>query len=400
MSELEKLERWAYLATGLLTINNLFIIRFSRAIVYYAVCMLLLGIMVFPIVKGKLYFGHPDFRTHRWFILYTVGLILVSTITVDGYDGLQFLIPNSIAMFCFAIIPAMATKEHFVPVMRTLYHTLPFMCVFFSGGVWTLNLVLIPYAILIIFIGEFSGAKKWILLVIAICVCWVSVMNVDRALLIKMLVALGIASSATFFTNIFYKWVNKVSWGLVIIPFIFVTIFAVSGFNVFEFDKYLSSARNDESGMYDDTRTNVYEEAVTSAINNNYVWFGRTLARGYDTEFILSRFKDLEYSKQTTERASEVAVLNLVTWGGLIYLLLFLIWQCHAIYMGLNKTNNRYTPMLALYVAFYWMFSWIENVQVFSMFYIYGIIIMAMCMSPEFREMDDDEFREMIHEIF
>ena len=83
-----------------------------------------------------------------------------------------------------------------------------------------------------------------------------------------------------------------------------------------------------------------------------------------------------------------------------MYLLLYFVLQCVVVYMGLKKTNNRYTPILALYVAFYWAFSWVENVQVFSMFYIYSIIIMAMCMSPEFREMDDDEFRNMVQEFF
>ena len=339
-------------------------------------------------------------RPYTWFMLYTIGLVVVSAFAVEGRDGLQFLIPNSIAMLCFAIVPAMATRDHLVPVLRTLFHILPFMCVFFSGGLYLLNLVLIPYSIVVLFLGEFKGAKRWILLAITLMVCVVSYINVDRALLIKMAVALAIGFTSAYMKRLFDKWVAAVSVGLLVSPFLFVLLFLTGRFNVFEFNKYMSNAQHDDSGMYDDTRTGVYEEVITSAIDNHYILFGRSLSRGYDTEFILGRFRDKDYSKQTLERSSEVAALNLFTWGGIVYLLLFFVWQCNVVYVGLKKTNNRYTPILALYVAFYWAFSWVENVQVFSMFYIFPIIIMAMCMSPEFREMDDDEFRNMVQEFF
>lgn len=387
------------MATGLLTINNLFIIRFSRAIIYYGVCAALLGIMVYPILKEKLFFKDSATRPYTWFMLYTIGLVIVSAFIVEGRDGLQFLIPNSLAMLCFAIVPAMATKEHLVPSLRTLFHVLPFMCVFF-GGIHPLDMVLIPFAIPMLFINEYPQKKRFILLIIAICVCFISFIYLDRAIFIKMAVALLIGYSSAFMTRLFDRWVSFVSLGLLIAPFIIIPLLLLGTFNIFEFNKYISSAQQDESGLYDDTRTNVYLEVFNSAMENDYVMFGRSLSRGYDTEFILSRFSDLDYSKQTVERVSEVAALNLFTWGGLVYLMLYFIWQCNIVYLGLKKTNNRYTAILALYVAFYWTFSWVENVQVFSMFYMYGIILMAMCVSPEFREMDDDEFREMIHEIF
>ena len=400
MTPIGKLERWAYLAAGLLTINNMFVVRFSRAIIYFFVCAILLAIMVYPVIKEKLYFRAPELRPYTWFMLYTIGLVVVSAYVVEGRDGLQFLIPNSIAMLCFAFVPAMATRDHLVPVLQTLFHVLPFMCVFFSGGLYLLNMVLIPYAILALFISEFKGPKGWILWAITLLVCVISYIIVDRALLVKMAVALAIGYASANMMRLFDKWVAAVSVGLLVIPFLFVILFLTGRFNVFEFNKYISNAQHDESGMYDDTRTGVYEEVIASAVDNNYVWFGRSLSRGYDTEFILGRYKDKEFSKQTLERGSEVAALNLFTWGGVVYLLLFFIWQCNVVYVGLKKTNNRYTPILALYVAFYWAFSWVENVQVFSMFYIYAIIIMAMCMSPEFREMNDDEFRDMIREMF
>lgn len=399
MKGLGKLEPLAYLAAGLLTVNNQFIIHFPRAIVYFIVCTLLLGVMLYPVFKEKLFRNVLSIRPYLWYMIYTIGLVIVSAFIVEGYDGMQFLIPNSLAMLCFGIVPAMAAREHLVPALRMCFHVLPFMCLFF-GGIHPLGMVLIPYALLMLFIGEFSNAKRWILLIIALFVCLLSYIYVDRAFVAKMGVALVIGFGVAHFPRLFEKWVNFLSWSLILLPFLFIFMYYSSGFNVFEFDKYLSSARGDESGMYDDTRTKVYEEVVNSAKDNNYIWFGRSLSRGYDTEFILSIDKSLEISKQTIERGSEVATLNLFTWGGLIYLLLYFIWQCNVVYLGLKKSNNRYTQVLALYVAFYWAFSWVENVQVFSLFYIYGIIIMAMCMSPEFREMDDDEFREMIHEIF
>lgn len=61
---------------------------------------------------------------------------------------------------------------------------------------------------------------------------------------------------------------------LMLLPIVFF-FFAQSGkFNVFDMDSYIKGSYTSSSGenMKDDTRTMLYEEAINSALDNNYLW--------------------------------------------------------------------------------------------------------------------------------
>ena len=75
------------------------------------------------------------------------------------------------------------------------------------------------------------------------------------------------------------------------IPFIFFTLGVTNTFNIFKIeeelgleDKYtLANSKGTEYSALIDTRTFLYAEEISSAINNNYVILGRSIARGYDS---------------------------------------------------------------------------------------------------------------------
>ena len=85
---------------------------------------------------------------------------------------------------------------------------------------------------------------------------------------------------------------SKILFGFLMLLPIVLFFFAQSGkFNVFDMDSYIEGTYTSSSGenMKDDTRTILYEEAINSALDNNYLWYGRTPGYGYDSKFVAAR---------------------------------------------------------------------------------------------------------------
>lgn len=56
--------------------------------------------------------------------------------------------------------------------------------------------------------------------------------------------------------------------------------------------------------------------------------------------------------------------------------------------------------MMGIILAFHWAFGWIENPYMFQILDMTLFFLMALCYSPEFRQMSDTEFRLFIQDIF
>lgn len=110
------------------------------------------------------------------------------------------------------------------------------------------------------------------------------------------------------------------------IPFIFFALGATGIFNVFNADEELgingkysmnTSDTEDVSALID-TRTFLYVEEINSAIKNNYVILGNSIARGYDSAFF-GHSIDLDLKTNRGERQScEVSILNVFNYFGLV----------------------------------------------------------------------------------
>src|SRR5690606_8010144 len=105
-------------------------------------------------------------------------------------------------------------------------------------------------------------------------------------------------------------------------------------FNIFNMEEYISGeyktqtlidGKLEETSLTADTRTLLYQETLTSAIKNNYVWHGRTPARGYESpSFGAFALEQLKTGK--LERfGSEVSILNIFTWTGIIGCILYFL---------------------------------------------------------------------------
>lgn len=199
-----------------------------------------------------------------------------------------------------------------------------------------------------------------------------------------------------------FKSIKFARVAFLIIPFVFFSLAATDTFNIFNIDEELgidgkysmkSGNGNEDISALTDTRTFLYVEEITSAVRNNYVIYGNSIARGYESAFFGSTI-DLDLKTNRGERQScEVSILNIFNYFGLVGCAIYYLIFSMASYSAIYKSKNRYVPIIGLYVAFRWTFGWIEDFSKFDLNYLFLWIMIGICFSPIFRNMTDSDFR-------
>lgn len=198
---------------------------------------------------------------------------------------------------------------------------------------------------------------------------------------------------------------SKILYGCLMLLPIVLFFFAQSGkFNVFDMDSYIKGSYTSSSGenMKDDTRTILYEEAINSALDNNYLWYGRTPGYGYDSKFVATR-EGTFYAESGVfpQRNSEVFAVNMFTWTGVIGLSSWFLFFSLFGYKVLNKARNRYIRALVVYVGFFWICDWISNYFVApSSGYMLLFMVIAICSQSKYQLMSDFEIETFFKRIF
>lgn len=184
-------------------------------------------------------------------------------------------------------------------------------------------------------------------------------------------------------------------------------ILGVTGtFNVFKMDEYIKGdyveVRQDSQGevieddLKADTRTFLYEEVLGTAQKYGTWWLGRSPARGNET----LHFAELAEVTGRPERLlNEVAILNVFTWTGSIAVFLYGWVFLQAGWLGLMRSRNGFAQAMGLFVTFRWAYAWIEDINIFSVNYLSIWIMIGICLSETFRNMDDQEVRQWFTEL-
>lgn len=187
---------------------------------------------------------------------------------------------------------------------------------------------------------------------------------------------------------------SKILYGCLMLIPIMLLFLALNGkFNIFDMDSYIKGTYTSSSGenMKDDTRTMLYEEAINSAINNNYLWYGRTPGFGYDSEFVAKREGTFYVESGVfPQRNSEVFAVNMFTWTGVIGLSAWFVFFILFGFKVLGRAKNRYIRALVIYIGFFWICDWISNYFVApSCTYMLLFIIIAICSQRKYQLMSD-----------
>lgn len=266
---------------------------------------------------------------------------------------------------------------------------------------------LVPY----VFIGLFFPLLnyKWKAVIILVFFITFFYGWASRSCLLRLSVAiiLGLifCSNSFIFIHKIIKPLTIIFW---LIPIIFFILGITGTFNVFNIDeelelstKYeiLTNFGEDKKSFAEDTRTPVYKDILSSAIQGDYYIFGHSIARGY---------KSYMFGEQTAEALggdflegerprSEISILNVFTYMGILGFLLYMFIFICSSYLAVFCSKNKFLPVIGLFVAFRWLYGWIEDFSLFNLNYFLLWIMIGICFSPIFRSMSNNEFKEWIY---
>ncbi|GEM_PF-3393316 len=265
---------------------------------------------------------------------------------------------------------------------------------------WFIAIVLIPfnvsysfyfhYFILIIPLWKSLSSTKKILIVLTIMY---SLRFLDpRAHIPKYLVdILLFALPYSFLKDKIIKLLHPI---LLLLP-IFLLVLGIYGiFNPFNMNDYINTDVKIQQGGETldatvDTRTVIYEDVISSAIKNDYIFTGRNLANGNDSRFVF-------YDQRNTNEAS---ILNHFTKMGLVGVSLYFLLFIYSTYLAIYKSNNHWTKLIGLYLAFRWIMTWIEDPELFSTMYLSIWLMMGICITSKIRKMTDIEIKNYLGKI-
>lgn len=267
---------------------------------------------------------------------------------------------------------------------------------------------LVPYSFMALFFKGLSVRNK-ILVFGAFCVTllWGSESRSD-VLKFCLCILLAVSFYYKKVETVLFRSIKFARVAFLILPFVFFTLAATDTFNIFKIDEELGidgkySMRDGNTGgdisALADTRTFLYVEEITSAIRNNYVVFGNSISRGYESAYF-GGDADFEFKINRGERQScEVSILNIFNYFGLVGCIIYFLIFSMASYNAIYKSKNRYVPIIGLYVAFRWTFGWIEDFSKFDLNYLFLWIMIGICFSPIFRNMTDSDFGLWVNKL-
>lgn len=376
-------------------------------------------VLLYCLWKQKVY-SHIGTFTNPYCI---VGLYLVWAIigivrgvfVAENYWEYKNLVNNSLILLFPICVYAFNSPILISRVLQTwLRYAIPAFFLFFCWVSGLTQFYLGPIFFFICFLPLVRNTKwKYLLLIIGLALLSYDIQD-QRSQFIKALFSFLIMLAVLmrkYLPDLMLRLAHAL---LHILPLVLLVLGLLGVFNIFSDTsevyngKFLSSKADKDGNHVDmsaDTRTFIYYEVITSAINNNYVLLGRTPARGNDTESFWELADDLQSVKKVEnikhERVkNELCFLNIFTWLGLIGMLLYIGIYVTASYLGVYKSRNIYVKLIGLYVAFNFVYGWVENTTNFDILNFNYWLMISICLSTKFRKMTDRSFEKWMCRIF
>lgn len=251
--------------------------------------------------------------------------------------------------------------------------------------------------------------KKWKVIIGGLLIIMLLINLGARSQVIKSAVVLLIALGVYYKKYVSIKLLKLIHAFCYILPVILLYLGISGTFNIFQdlslnegkyVEKKVVNGQVKEDDLSADTRTFIYVEVIESALEHNYVIWGRTPARGNDSasfgSFNAEELKTGKYERH----ANELCHTNVFTWLGLIGVVLYSLIYFRSSYLALYKSNNKYVKYLGCFIAFRWAYGWIEDFNRFDIMNISLWMIIAMGISIQFRSMSNEQFKSWLNVAF
>jgi hypothetical protein len=348
-----------------------------------------------------------DFKVVTYYLIWNLLEIIYGSLVAETYWDWKGLVSNTFALLMPLIVYAGTDKLVLQQMLKRYFQiVLPLFCIFaFFIMTDAYGFFLVPVSFLIFFLPKLSF--RWRAAVV-LCTLVVIFSNLGaRSNVLKFTVPILLLAVYYGRTLISIKLMEFCRKILIIMPFLFFALATTGTFNVFDISSYikgdytekttLSNGQENDEDLTSDTRTFLYVEVLQTAYKYNTWVIGRSPARGNETEW----FADLAEITGRKERLSnEVAILNIFTWTGLVGVILYFVVFYRASYLAVNRSNNIFSKMLGLYIAFRWSYAWVEDVNNFSLSNMFLWLMLGICLSNNFRQMSNQEITMWIRGTF
>lgn len=352
-----------------------------------------------------LYMGYRcrAIKTYRmpWPIALYLFMIVISAIyglfSSEGYWDYKLLISNFFAYslgigYFYFIQPSKVLITLKVWMLFSAFFFIAFIPFMYESGA----MFLLPISFILLF-SPFLGKKARAFVITLALIAVLSGTLGARSSILRFFFCFVLAGCIAL-RRVFPKSAIKaVVLSEFILPFILIILAVTGAFNVFEIGDSIgaSSIELEESAdgvtsLGADTRSFIYFEEIQSSLRNNYYIQGRSLARGYDSDFF--QMADDGMMGRGERGSSEVSILNLYNYCGLVGVVIFFILLSAACLNAIRKGKSKTIQFIAVYIGYRWIWAFVEDPIVFNMNSICLWIAISMCFSPFFCEMTDAQF--------
>lgn len=241
--------------------------------------------------------------------------------------------------------------------------------------------------------------KKWSICIIT-AVIFVVLLDIDRrSIMVNNVVTLMLVICYPLLKVKIFKRVAYCI--LIILPLTFAYLGYKGEFNIFQFlDKTSFFLNNDSRSLFVDSRTSIYEDVFGELKKDDSLVYG--LGCNGKTETSLSDQPNTIYYiiYKFGRPGTESGMLNYIQYGGLIGFILYGLLLVIASYKATFLSNNSFMTSLGLFVAFKFLYSFIEDQIMFNAHSFYIFLWIGMCYNKKFREMSNEQIKKYLHKIF
>lgn len=252
--------------------------------------------------------------------------------------------------------------------------------------------------------------KRWMIIVGVLFFVMMSFGYSARAQGIKVIMSVCLALAVYLSGILTEKILKLLTWAFYFVAIVLVYLGVTGAYNAFESlssheGEYVEYENGEDGELVEidasaDTRTFIYEEVIQSAVKNDYIWTGRTPARGNDSPSFGRLIAEQLGVNRWERPMNEVCHPNIFTWLGLIGVVLYALIYFSASWLAMYRSRSFALKVLGCFVAFHWALGWLEDCNRFSVDNIFLWMCIAMCLSPQFRSMDEVDFKLWFKGIF
>lgn len=326
-----------------------------------------------------------------WLIILFFGAVRAFLINYSSYAGIRdslLALLNIATAFCAYLGGLENTKTY---LKAFLIIILP--CAIISSLKWDaygltdVAHILYPISLLLLLTPYVS--KKWRITMIAI-----ALFSFFHDVSVRSNVLL-LSFSAVLLILYFISKYNyqirfrKITWiACFILPVLFLFLGISGRYNFFA--ELISTNINISSGSKDraymvDSRTAVYEDVFRSFDDAGSLILGNSPVSKIKTQM---NIQDQEKGRNRTESG----FLNILYFYGVIGILCYMCLSMYASHLAVFRSNNRLATLIGLYVAFKFLFIFIEEPSITMTTYF----AIGLCLNPEFRNMEEEEVKQIL----